>query len=117
MREILGDAVENVAESKRLTQSAATLVAGSSGLDPQMEKMMKLMDKTFTGSKKVLELNPNHKLIRNLAVLAEENPNDPLIELCARQLYEAQALTEGNQIQTADFAARMTEIMTRATER
>lgn len=117
MREILGDAVENVAESKRLTQSAATLVAGSSGLDPQMEKMMKLMDKTFTGSKKVLELNPNHKLIRNLAVLAEENPSDPLIELCARQLYEAQALTEGNLIQTADFAARMTEIMTRATER
>ncbi len=117
IRSVLGDAIENVVESKRLVQSAATLVAGSSGYDPQMEKMMKMMDKSFVGTKKVLELNPNHQLIRNLAERFEADPNDPLIELCAHQLYEAQLIADGEKISTADFASRMTEIMTKATER
>ena len=116
-REILGEAVEDVVESKRLVQSPATLVAGSAGLDPQMEKMMKMMDKGFQGSKKVLELNLNHTLIKNLTSRLEADASDPLVELCARQLYEAQLLAEGTQINPADFAARMTEIMTKATER
>ena len=115
-KEILGEMVEDVVESRRLVQSAATLVAGSMGFDPQMEKMMKLMDKDFTGSKKVMELNPSHPLIQNLTRRLEENPNDALVELCARQLYEGQLLAEGNTIPAADFTARMTEIMIKATE-
>lgn len=56
-KEILGDRVEDVIESKRLVDSVATLVVGRSGMDAQTERMMKMMDSNFTSSKKLLEVN------------------------------------------------------------
>ena len=51
-KEVLKDKVEDVVESKRLVDSPVTLVVGKSGFDPQMEKMMQIIDKTFTNTKK-----------------------------------------------------------------
>ncbi|MEZ4762246.1 MAG: hypothetical protein R3C26_03250 [Calditrichia bacterium] len=64
-KETLGDKVEDVMESHRLVSSPATLVIGKQGMDPQMEKMMKMMQKDFAGSKRILEINTSHPLIKN----------------------------------------------------
>lgn len=112
----LGDAIEDVRTSQRLVSSAVALVAGKQGLDPHMEKMMKMMDKDFTPTKKVLEINPNHQLISNLTALAQQNPNDTRISDAIKQLYDAALLMDGTLTNPTDFINRMTNFMTKATQ-
>lgn len=111
----LGDRVEDVVASKRLVDSAATLVVGQNGLDAQMERMMKLMDQDFKGGRKVLEVNPAHPLLKNLSGLLDAGGQDDLVEKTIFQLYEGALLLDGNLPDPATFVARMTELMARAT--
>ncbi|RMF56946.1 MAG: molecular chaperone HtpG [Calditrichaeota bacterium] len=115
-KETLGDKVEDVIVSRRLVDSPVTLVVGKEGLDPQMEKMMKILDKDFKGSKKILEINTSHPLIKNLSRLNMGNSTDPLLRQCILQLYEGALLLDGNLSSPTEFVKRMTEIMTEATK-
>ncbi len=114
-KKTLGDKVEDVIASKRLVDSAATLVVGKEGMDKQMEKMMKLMNKDYAGSKKILEINLSHPLIKNLGkrILADES--DPVLRNSILQLYEGALLIEGNLASPTEFVSRMTELMVAAT--
>ena len=114
-KEILGDKVEDVVASKRLVDSAATLVVGEAGMDAHMERMMKMMNQDFAGSKRILELNFSHPLIKNLAQLNHNQGDETLIKNCILQLYEGTLLVDGNTVDPPTFVARMTEIMERAT--
>ncbi|MGB5074030.1 MAG: molecular chaperone HtpG, partial [Bacteroidota bacterium] len=102
-KEILGDRVEDVIESKRLVDSVATLVVGDTGMDAQMERMMKMMDSSFTSSKKILEVNMRHPLMKNLARLNSENHDDPNLVLAVEQMYEGALLVEDNLQNPVDF--------------
>lgn len=115
-RETLGDKVEDVVESKRLVNSPVTLVAGKNGLDSQMEKMMKLMDKNYTAAKKILEVNLSHPLIKNLSRRNLSSPTDPILRKSILQLYEGALLLEGNMPSPADFVNRMNELLEEATK-
>lgn len=115
-KETLGDQVADVIESKRLVDSAATLVVGKDGLDPQMERMMKMMNQEYAGAKKILEINTAHPLIKNLSRLNMGSSTDPLLRSCILQIYEGAALVEGNLTSPTEFVSRMTEIMTTATK-
>ena len=114
-KETLGDRVEDVVASKRLVDSAATLVVGEEGMDAHMERMMKMMNQDFTGSKRILELNFSHPLIKNLVQLNQNQGDETLIKDCILQLYEGALLVDGNTVDPPTFVARMTEIMERAT--
>ena len=114
-KETLGDKVEDVVESKRLVDSAATLVVGASGMDRQMERMMKMMNQEIPASKKILEINPSHPLIKNLAQIHEQKGNEPLLKSCVLQVFEGTLLIDGNMESPTDFVTRMTEIMEHAT--
>jgi molecular chaperone HtpG len=115
-KETLGDKVEDVIESKRLVNSPVTLVSGKEGLDSSMEKMMKFMNKDFSGSKKILELNTQHPLIKNLARINLVSSKDPLLRNCILQLYEGALLINNNLESPSEFISRMTEIMQKATQ-
>ncbi|KAA0229564.1 molecular chaperone HtpG [candidate division KSB1 bacterium] len=115
-KETLGDKVEDVIESKRLVNSPVTLVVGKDGMDTQMEKMMKLMDKNYSGSKRILEVNVSHPLIKNLSRRNLASPTDPLLRKSILQLYEGALLLEGNLSSPVDFIGRMTELMEEATK-
>lgn len=115
-KETLGDKVEDVIESKRLVNSPVTLVVGKNGMDTQMEKMMKLMDKSYGGSKKILEVNVSHPLIKNLSRRNLASPTDPLLRKSILQLYEGALLLEGNLSSPVDFVGRMAELMEEATK-
>lgn len=95
-KETLGDKVEDVVASKRLVDSAVTLVSGKDGMDAQMEKMMKMMNKDFSGSKRILEVNMKHGVIKNLSRLNLASSTDPLLRKTILQLYESAELLEGN---------------------
>ena len=115
-KEVLGDKVEDVIESKRLVDSPATLVSGKEGMDSSMEKMMKMMDKDFTGSKKILEINTKHPLIKNLSKLNLADDKDPLLRSCILQIYDGALLINDTLEKPTDFVKRMTEIMEKATK-
>lgn len=114
-KDVLGDRVEDVRTSDRLVDSAVTLVTGTQGMDAQMERMMKMMDESFEGSKKVLEINAAHPVIKNLSRLAESGGQDELIERSVLQLFEGALLLEGALQNPADFVRRMTAFMEAST--
>lgn len=115
-KEVLGDRVEDVIESKRLVESPVTLVVGKEGLDTQMEKMMKMMNKDYSGQKKILEINTSHPVIKNLATLNLKDSKDPVLRESILQLYEGALLLEGNLNSPTDFVRRMVDLMEKATK-
>ena len=115
-RETLGDRVEDVVESHRLVNSPVTLVGGKDAMDPQIEKMLRVMKQSEAPGKKILEVNPSHPVVKNLAGLCVLNENDPFIRTTMNQLYEGALLLEGSLEGTAEFVARMTDIIEAATK-
>lgn len=115
-KETLGERVENVQESKRLVDSPATLVVGESGMDAQMEKMMKMFQQDFAGSRRILEINTAHPLIKNLSRMNLADSTDPLLRKAILQVYEGALLMEGNLGSPSEFVQRMTELMVEATK-
>lgn len=112
----LKEKIEDVVVSKRLVDSPATLVSGKDGMDPQMEKMMKMMNKDFTGSKKIMEINMDHPLIKNLSRMYLANNQNDIVHQCITQLYEGALLIDGTLASPTDFVKRMTDIMVNATK-
>ncbi len=115
-KKTLGDRVEDVVSSKRLVDSAVTLVVSKDAMDSHTERMMKMMNKDFQGTKKILEVNTSHALISNLSRLYLADENSPLLKQCVEQLYDGVLLGEGNLQTPADFVKRMTDIMETATD-
>jgi len=114
-KETLGDKVEDVTTSDRLVESPATLVIGKEGLDPQMEKFMKMMNQTVTPQKKILEINPAHPLIKNMSRLNLGDSRNPLLRNTIMQIYEAALLIDGNLENPTGFVSRLVDILTTAT--
>ncbi|MCZ6595468.1 MAG: molecular chaperone HtpG, partial [Bacteroidetes bacterium] len=115
-KKTLGDKVEDVIASKRLVDSAATLVVGKEGMDKQMEKMMQMMNKDYAGSKKILEINLSHPLIKNLGKRLIADDTDSVLRSSMMQLYEGALLIEGSLTSPNEYVSRMTELMVEATK-
>ena len=115
-KDTLGDKVEDVIESKRLVNSACTLVTGKDAMDAQMERMMKMMDENYTSQKKILEINTRHPLIKNLARINLGDSKDTVLRNSILQLFEGALLIRGDLEAPTDFIERMTELMTKATK-
>ena len=115
-KEILIDKVEDVVASKRLVDSAVTLVVGKEGIDIQTEKMMKMFNKEYTGSKKIMEVNLSHPLVKQLWEKYQKDIKDPFLKQCISQLYEGALLLEGSLSDPTEFVHRMSEIMEKAAQ-
>ncbi len=59
----LKDKISDVIVSDRLTKSPVLLVAEESGMDINMEKLMKMHNQKMPDSKKILEINADHPMI------------------------------------------------------
>ena len=59
----LKDKISDVTVSDRLTKSPVLLVAEESGMDINMEKLMKMHNQKTPDSKKILEINADHPMI------------------------------------------------------
>ncbi|MDH5559352.1 MAG: molecular chaperone HtpG [Deltaproteobacteria bacterium] len=116
IKDILGEKVEDVIESKRLVDSACTLVSPKDEMNANMEKMMKMMDKNYQGSKRVMEINSSNSLIKNLSSIQNKSPQDPLLKDCIEQLYEGARLLEGSLNDPSRLVPRTNQIMQKATD-
>ena len=95
MQEILGDRVKEVKESDRLKGSPIVLVNPADGMSSTMQKMMNLTGKMASAPQKIMEVNKDHKLIRNLVKVVKANDKDEYITNVVEQLYESSLLLEG----------------------
>ncbi len=95
VREILGDKVTDVRLSERLSKSPSCLVSPDGDVTSHMQKIMRLVTKDTSVPQKVLELNKDHPLIRNMIRIHQNDPSDPFIATAVEQLYESALLMEG----------------------
>ena len=110
----LGEDVKEVRLSKTLTDSPVCLVADEEGMDIQMERLMKVHNKDFAGSPRILEINPDHKLIKGMASQIEANGDPALLDDAAKMLLDQAQILEGRPpASLTEFAKRMTRLMER----
>ena len=62
----IAELVEDVVESTSLVDSPVRLVASEGGLDFNLERILKAQNPEYEGTKKVLEINTSHALIKKL---------------------------------------------------
>ncbi len=104
----LGDAVRDVRVSERLTESAVCLVADKEDMDLHMERLLRQHNRVTGDTKRILEVNPKHKLIARLAVLAGKDGAADDLEDMAWLLFDQARLLEGEALpDPAAFATRM----------
>ncbi len=77
--------------------------------------MMQVLDKDFTVSKRILEINLSHPIINNL-LRKLENGNEALVSDAIHQLYEGALLIEGYMKNPVDFVKRMNRFIEEATK-
>ena len=56
---------------------------------------MRAMDKNFTKPKKIMEVNLEHPLIRNLSRMYIADTTNPILRKCVTHLYEGGAFGRG----------------------
>ncbi|MDZ4770297.1 MAG: molecular chaperone HtpG [Chloroflexota bacterium] len=113
--QVLGGRITEVRESKVLVESPARLVSPGSAPQRNLYRINRMLDRAVELPVKILELNPRHRLIRNLTGLLNQNSADPLIDTVIEQLFETALLQEGLHPDPASMAARMVELMQAAT--
>ena len=111
MKDILGDRVEEVKESKRLTGSPSCLVAKEDGMSASMLKMMKMANQQVGDLKKNFEVNKDHKLIRNVLSVFKKSSEDEYIKNVTEQLYESALLLEGSLDDPHKLVNRLNKMM------
>ena len=93
MKSELSQNVKDVQYSRRLTDSAACLVSDKDDLSANMERILKATGTEAPGNKRILEINPDHKLIEVLNNLFEKDSTNPKLKSYCELIYE-QALSQ-----------------------
>ncbi|XP_059450388.1 heat shock protein 90-6, mitochondrial [Corylus avellana] len=97
----LGDKVASVQISNRLSSSPCILVSGKFGWSANMERLMKAQSVgdasslEFMRGRRVLEINPEHPIIRNLNAAYGSNPNDDDALRAIDLLYDTALVSSG----------------------
>merc|ERR1712018_327244 len=114
MKDVLGDKVEKVCVSHRISESPCVLVPSEHGWTANMERIMKaqaLRDNSMTSymvSKKTMEINPGNEIVRELRNKAEVDQSDKTVKDLIWLMFETSLLTYGFNLEdSSQFASRI----------
>jgi molecular chaperone HtpG len=104
IKEILGSNVEKVVLSQRVVNSPCVLVTGDYGWTANMERIMKAQalrdtNNSYMMSKKIMEINPHHSIIKSLKERIKSADNEPMIRDLVSLLYESSLISSGFSIE------------------
>ena len=109
MKEALGEDVSDVRATARLTDSAVVLAAQQYGPDLQVQRLMRRAGRAGGPSQPVLEVNPRHKLIENLATKLDDKD---LVKNVTETLFDLAKVQEGEALKDpAGFARRISALL------
>ncbi|MDR2581201.1 MAG: molecular chaperone HtpG, partial [Fibromonadaceae bacterium] len=109
LQKVLSEDVSEVRVTSRLKDSPCMLVRGAGGMGAQMEKLMSLQGMEIPKTKRILEINPEHEICKNLlkkAELGEDLGSYPAL------LYGQALLAEGSVLpDPAAFVSAMNNVL------
>jgi molecular chaperone HtpG len=118
IKEILGPNVEKVVLSERVVDSPCVLVTTDYGWTANMERIMKaqaLRDNNTSSvmmSKKIMEINPHHGIIKSLKDRINLATNEHMIKDLVNLLYESSLISSGFSIEEpATFVNRINNMI------
>ncbi|MDX9960483.1 MAG: molecular chaperone HtpG, partial [Aliarcobacter sp.] len=112
IKDKLGDAVKDVKVTNRLSESPSCVVKDVADAQmAQMMQMMRAMGQEMPQSAPILEINPEHEIVKKLNGCADEST----IEDVSWILLDQAKLSEGMEItDTVAFAKRLSRITAKA---
>ena len=109
----LGDKVKDVRLTHRLTDSAACLAIDDHDMGAQMRKIMEASGQAVPEVKPILEINPEHPLVKKLDKEADEDRFGDLISV----LFGQANLADGGQLDDpGDFSTRLNKLLLEMTD-
>ncbi len=108
LKKALGENVEDVRLSERLTNSPSCIVLNDYDMALYMQQLMKQAGQEVPTSKPVLEINPGHPIIKRM----EDEKDDERFNGWAELLLDQAILAEGGQLEDpAGFVHKMNDMM------
>ncbi|HVY31287.1 MAG TPA: molecular chaperone HtpG [Polyangiaceae bacterium] len=115
---VLKDQVTRVKASTRLLDSPACLVVAEGGLPPQIERLLRAQGREVPKTPRILELNLEHPLLKNLQRLEEASPGSEKVQEWMHLIHDQAILAEGSPLEDPTaFAKRLTKLFTAASEK
>jgi molecular chaperone HtpG len=109
---LLKGQVASVRPSKRLTDSPAVLVDSEHGVSANLERILRAARQEGPRAQRVLEVNPEHSLVRKLVEL-HKNGKTAEAEPLAVLLLDYAHIAEGNVEDVSGFSQRLGALMER----
>ncbi|HTT07300.1 MAG TPA: molecular chaperone HtpG [Gammaproteobacteria bacterium] len=104
LRKTLDNETKDVRVTRRLTDSPACLVADSQDMGGNLERLLKAVGQNIAAAKPILEINPEHALIKHLGKIEDETRFGDW----ARILFDQALLAEGGRLSDpAGFVRRL----------
>ncbi|MDC1055746.1 molecular chaperone HtpG [bacterium] len=115
MKVVLGEQVKDIRLSSNLTDSPVCLVADDGDMDIAMEQLMAQRDSNYKGAPRILEINGDHSLIKNMKSLLSKKQNNDLVSDAGTLLFEQARLLEGKMpADPAQFSKIMNQFLLKA---
>lgn len=87
------------------------------GISTQMQRLLKMNNREFPETRRILEINPSAPLIKRLAQLSANRDHDGFIEQCGLQLHSNAQSLEGLVTEPEALVARIQQFMEEAAEK
>jgi len=107
MKQLLEKRVSDVRYSDRLVDSAYCVVSPKDGMSSSMEQMMRAMNQEFQPGKRILELNPEHGLVKVIRDIVVSGKKPELSELMANQLLDNALLLDNQAPDVNEMVGRI----------
>jgi molecular chaperone HtpG len=114
-KDTLKDVVKDVRISKKLSNTPACLTVDEGSIDIRMEKFLIEQKQLKSASMKILEINADHPIIKNILKNIREDKIDEFTNIVAKMLFEQACIVEGEGvIDPLGFSKKLSEIIMKA---